>query len=170
MDHVIPGRLTVAFAAVFVLAGCAPATDDGPSQAPTTTTTTTTTTTGSVRPACADLADKGQALLTEVGRYGTGKATGDQVRAAAAELSDSFDSAKTELGPEAQANLDEAGRALQEVLDALTAQPVDSAKLRAAAGEVVTALGDAAAVCTSSGTSTEPTSPTSTTDSVTTTS
>jgi predicted lipoprotein len=167
MDHVIPGRLTVAFAAVLVLAGCAPATDDGPSQAPTTTTTTTT---GSVRPACADLADKGQALLTEVGRYGTGKATGDQVRAAAAELSDSFDSAKTELGPEAQANLDEAGRALQEVLDALTAQPVDSAKLRAAAGEVVTALGDAAAVCTSSGTSTEPSSPTSTTDSVTTTS
>lgn len=166
MNHVIPGRPLVALAVVLALAGCGPTANDRPSQAPTTTPTTTTTT-GSLSSACADVMDKAQALLTEVGRYAAAKSTAEQVRAAADELADSFDRAKSELGPDARADLDEAGRALREVLDALTAQPVDTARLRTAASQVVTALGSAATICVSA-TSTEPT--TDTTDSVTTTS
>lgn len=161
MDHVIPGRLA-ALAVVLAVAGCAPATDDRPSQAPTTTTTE------SLSRACTDVADKAQALLTEVGRYATGKASPDQVHTAADALSDSFNRAKTELGPAAQADLDEAGQALHDVLDALTTQPVDKAKLQTAANQVFTALGEAATVCTSG--TTAPDTSTESTNSVTTTS
>jgi hypothetical protein len=182
MDHVIVRRLTLPFVAVLALGACTAAPDNRPGQ-----TTTTATTTQSIQPACSDVLDKAQALLTTVGRFGTGKATEAEVRTAADELADSFESAKSELGPSAQASLDNAGRALQDVVGALTTQPVDTTRLRAAANQVVTALADAATVCTSgtsspsitsstSGTSggttdsTRPTESTGTTGSVTTTS
>jgi outer membrane protein OmpA-like peptidoglycan-associated protein len=163
-----PRRLAVVV--VLAVAACAPATENRPSQTTATTTTATTTAAAaSLSPACGDVVDKAQALLTAVGRYASGKAAAEQVRSAADELSDSFDQAKTELGPDAQAALDKAGRALRDVLDVLSTQPVDTNRLRTAAGQVVTALGEAATVCTSS--STEPTSsPEPTTESVTTTS
>jgi hypothetical protein len=148
MVHVTPGRLAVVLTSVLVLAGCTTAQNDRPSQTNTTTTTTTEpTTSASVQAACDDVTAKAQVLLTVVGQLATGKATTDQVRAAADELADSFTAAKSVVGPETQADLDDAGAALTKLLDALSAQPIDTATAQTAANEVFTALGNAAAVC-----------------------
>jgi len=146
-------RVTAAVLLVgLALAGCTPADDQAGQETTTTTTTTTTepTTSPSLREECVEVADRGQVLLTEVGRLTTGEATVADVRAAADSLSDAFDSAKAALGPDAQADLDRAGQALQRVLDVLSARPVDNDALRRAASDLVAAAGDAAAVCTPS--------------------
>jgi hypothetical protein len=61
------------------------------------------------------------------------------------------------VGPDAAADLDEAGQALGRVRSALATRPVDTAGLQTAANDLLTSLGDAAAVCTpgSAATSTE---------------
>lgn len=144
-------KLPVLLCAALVVAGCTSATNDQSSGVGTTTTTTARSdpaTTGSLRAECVDVADKAADLLAVVGRLATGEATVEQVRAATAALSESFDEAATAAGPEARAHLDEAGKALNRVEDALLAQPIDTAALRAAAGDLVTALGDAAGLCT----------------------
>jgi hypothetical protein len=151
MNRVTVRHLTVVLCAALALAGCTSATNDQPSQQTTTTTTTTEpSTSASVRPECLAVAGKAQALLTAVGRLATGNATVDQVRAAAGELSDAFDDAKAAVGPDTQTQLDEAGKALQDVQDALAAQPVDTAGLRTAAARLVATLGDAATICSPS--------------------
>lgn len=162
MNRVTTRHLAAVLCAVLALAGCTSATNDQPSEQ-TTTTTTETTATPSPGNECADVADKARALLTEVGQLTTGGATDGDVRAAASELSDSFDAAKATLGPDVAAQLDQAEQALQQVQDALGAQPVDTAALRRAASDLVADLGDAATVCSpdSSTTSTSSTAPTS---------
>jgi hypothetical protein len=134
----------VALCAASVLAGCT--TSDQPGQE-TSTRRTTTTTTVSVQDVCLDVADKARVLIEEVGGLATGGATIEQVRAAVGELSGAFDDAVATLGPDARADLDQAGQALERVRDAVTAQPVDTAGLRAATTDLVAALGDVAAVC-----------------------
>lgn len=121
----------------------------GPQNTESTQTTSTSSpaTTVSLRGECLDVADKARVLLTEAGRLATGDGTIEQVRAAAGGLSDSFEDARTALGPDAEADLDTAGQALQRVQDVLTTQPVDNAELRAAANDFVAALTNAAAVC-----------------------
>jgi hypothetical protein len=141
--------------AVLALAGCTSSTNAQNGQESSTTATTTTTSTStsgptvslSIRPECLDVANKAKDLLTVAGRLATGNATADQVRAAAGELSTSFEAAKEAIGPEERAHLDNAGKALQRARDALSVQPIDKGALQTAAGDVVAALGDAAAVC-----------------------
>ncbi len=172
MNRVTVRHLAVPLCAVLALAGCTQAPDDRPSpQTTTTTTTTEPSTSASVRPECLAVAGKAEALLTAVGRLATGQATADQVRAAAGELSDTFDDAKAALGPDAGADLDDAGRALDEVTDALGKQPVDTAALRTAATRLVSSLGNAATVCAagSPATSTDTGTETGTTTATTTT-
>jgi osmoprotectant transport system substrate-binding protein len=142
-----PRPLCLALCAVLALAGCSSSTNDEPGQEPSPTTTSAPTTSVAIREECSDVADKAQALVTEAGRLTTGDATIDQVRAAAQELSDAFDTAREAVEPDARAQLDEAGQALQRVQDAVAAQPVDTAGLRAAGRDLVTALGDAASIC-----------------------
>jgi hypothetical protein len=154
MNRMIARHVALVFCAALALAGCTSATNDRPSRETTTTTTTEPPTTVSIRPECVDVADKARALLTEVGRLTTREATADQVRAAAGELSGAVDDAKATAGPVARARLDEAGQALRRVQDALTAQPIDTAGLRAAASDLVAALGDAAAFCAPSSSTT----------------
>lgn len=170
MNRVTARHITIALLAALALAGCSSATNDQPSQETTTTTTTTETSSSSLNPACEDVADKGRALIAEIGRFATRDATVADVQAAAAALSDAFGDAKATLAPDAQAQLDRAEQALKQVQDALAAQPVDTAALRAAAGELVAAAGDAATLCTpgSSTTGTADTTTTDTTDTTTT--
>lgn len=155
MNRVTARQLAVVLGAALALAGCTSTTNNEPNQQ-TTTTTTEPTTSASIREECVDVADKARAMLTEVGRLATGDSTVGQVRTAATELSGAFDDARAALGPEAQADLDQAGQALQRAKDALTTQPVDTAALRAAARDVAAVLGNAAAVCAPSS-STAPT-------------
>ncbi|MBP2328614.1 hypothetical protein JOF56_008999 [Kibdelosporangium banguiense] len=159
----IARHAALVFCAALALTGCTSATNDQPSQKTTTTTTTGPATTVSIRPECVNVADKAHALLTQIGRLTTGDATPDQVRAAAGELSDAFDDAKATVGPDTRAHLDKAGQALRRVQDALNAQPIDTASLRAATNDLVAALGDVAAICapSSSTTATVTTAPTS---------
>lgn len=149
MNPVTARPLAAVLCVVLALAGCTSGSNDQAGQPTTTTTTTTTetTTSPSLRPECADLAEKGQALVTEVGRLATRDATVADVKAAADALAISFDEARASLGPDAQADLDQAGQALQRVQDALAAQPVDTAGLRRAAADLFTSLGDVATVC-----------------------
>ena len=161
--------------AVLALAGCTSSTNarSGPSTTTTTTTTTTTSSSSpavslSIRPECLDVADKAKDLLTAAGRLATGNATVAKVRAAAGELSTSFEAAKQAIGPDASAHLDDAQQALRRVREALSSDPVDTGALRTASGDVVAALGEAATVC-APGSSTTSTVP-STEDTVTTTS
>jgi hypothetical protein len=159
-------KLPVLLCAVLVVAGCTSATNDQSGGVNTTTTTTARSepaTTGSLRAECVDVADKATDLLAVVGRLATGEATVEQVRAATADLAESFDEAATAAGPEARAHLDEAGKALNRVEDALLAQPIDTAALRAAAGDLVTALGNAAGLCTPDSTTSTTTEETVTT-------
>ncbi|WP_291410325.1 hypothetical protein [Actinophytocola sp.] len=126
--------------------GCSP-TNGEPAQEPPATTPTTTAPSDGIRPECTGVADRARTLVTEVGRLATGDATADQVSAAAGELSDAFDAARDAVEPDARAGLDEAGQALDRVQTALTAQPIDTTGLRAAARDLATALGDAASIC-----------------------
>jgi PBP1b-binding outer membrane lipoprotein LpoB len=150
-------RIALLLCAALTLAGCSSATDSATS---TPTTSAEPATSMSVGPVCADVADKARGLATEVGRLTTGQATVDQVRASANELSTAFADARDMVGSETRAHLDEAGQALQRMQDALNAQPIDRAGLRAAADDLVTALGDAATVCASES-STDSAAPTS---------
>ena len=147
MASVTTRPLAVVLCAVLVVAGCTSADSDQAAQQTTTTT--------SLRSECRDVADDAQALLTEVRKLATRDATVDDVRTAANTLAASFEDARTALGSGAQAKLDQAGEAVQRVQDALNAQPVDAAGLRRAASDVATALGDGAAVCSGSPSTTE---------------
>jgi outer membrane protein OmpA-like peptidoglycan-associated protein len=151
MAAVTTRPLAIVLCAVLVVAGCTSADSDQPGQQ---TTTTSASPSASLRSECRDVADDARALLTEVGRLATRDATVDDVRTAASALATSFDDAKSALGPGARAQLDQAGQALQRVQDALSTQPVNTAELRRAARDVVAALGDAAAVCSGSSSTT----------------
>jgi hypothetical protein len=136
-----------------IVAGCTFVTNDRPSTDTTATNTATSAsakpaTPAPVRPVCVDVADKANEFLSQVVRLANGDSTPQRVRAAAAGLSDSVDDAKAAVGPDAAAELDEAGQVLGRARDVLATRPVDTAGLRTAANDLLTSLGDAAAVCT----------------------
>lgn len=100
-----------------------------------------------VKPECADLITAGQGLVNVVTQFVSGQATGDQVRAAAADLSTSIDTARQAAGAQSSAQLDAAKASLQQLSTALAAQPPDISAMRAAANQALTALRGAVAVC-----------------------
>ncbi|MEU6644722.1 hypothetical protein ABZ863_19495 [Saccharomonospora sp. NPDC046836] len=118
-----------------------------PAQTAPLTTTPGAPTTGAS--ACTGLADAGQGLVNTVTDFFTGQATGNQVRAAATSLSNSIDAARSSIGTQTSAQLDNAKASLQQLQSALSAQPPDTAAIRTAANNTRTALRDAATICQS---------------------
>jgi hypothetical protein len=102
---------------------------------------------------CVVIADRVHALADEIRRLPTAETDVDAVRMATAELSAAVEGAKASAGPELRASLDEAGQSVDRLRDSLNARPVDWAGLRAAASDLVAALGDAADICTPAATS-----------------
>jgi hypothetical protein len=161
MKRLVPPLLCAALA----LTACTPANNQSAGE----TTSSSSVTSESVVAACADVADKAGVLLAAIGRLATGNATTGEVGTAAGELSAAFDDALTEVGPDARADLEDAGEALGRIENVLTTQPIDTAALRTAADELLIELGNAADVCTPDSTTVTTTStdePTSTTSSV----
>jgi hypothetical protein len=118
-------------AATLLLAGCGPGgrgtNTASPTPPPVSPTSGPVSAPPSPRPECANLVASGQALVNTVIQFVGGKATGDQVRAAATQLPGTIDSARATVGPEANDHLDDAQAALQQLLTALGAQPPDFA-------------------------------------------
>lgn len=140
MKRLVPPLLCTALA----LTACTPANNQSAGE----TTSSSSVTSESVVTACADVADKAGVLFAAIGRLATGNATTGEVGTAAGELSAAFDDALTEVGPDARADLEDAGEALGRIENVLTTQPIDTAALRTAADELLTELGNAADVCT----------------------
>jgi hypothetical protein len=145
-------RLLVAVVCTaLIVAGCTSSANDRPSKDSAATTTATSATAAApapVRSECVDVADKANEFLSQVVRLANGDSTPQRVRAAADGLSDSVDDAKAAVGPDAAAELDKAGQAVGRARDVLATRPVDTAGLQTAANELLTSIGDAAAVCT----------------------
>ncbi|HVV14541.1 hypothetical protein [Amycolatopsis sp.] len=146
--------VTLATAAAFA-AGCSQG--DGGNGSTTSPSTAAPPSSAAASPSagaeCGALVTSGQNLVTTVGRFVSGQATGDQVRAAATDLSTSIDTARSVIGPQTSARLDDAKAALQRLQTALTAQPADLAGARTAANDTLSALRDAARLCQSGTTS-----------------
>jgi hypothetical protein len=150
MKRLLPPLLCAALA----LTACTQANDQSAGQ----TSSSSSTTSESVVAACADVADKAGVLLAAIGRLATGNATTGEVGTAAGELSAVFDDALTAVGPDARADLEDAGEALGRIVNVLSTQPIDTAALRTAANELLTELGEAADVCTPDSTTVSTTS------------
>ncbi|MFF5986890.1 hypothetical protein [Prauserella flavalba] len=141
----VPGSL---LAAVLVLGACG---GDGGSDTGPPATTQTPATTQPTRPAdaCEGVVSAGQDVVSTAGRFLSGSATANDVRASVSALSGEIDSVRNTVGPEARAHLDEAKSALDRLGTALTAQPPDVSGVRSAANDALTALKQAATVCRS---------------------
>jgi hypothetical protein len=139
--------LALVSAGMLVLAGCTQGGDGAATGSPTPAPAPSSAATTTGRSQCTDLVVSGQTLVTTVSQFVGGQATGDQVRAAAAQLSDAMGAARSVIGPETSARLDDAQRALAAVGAALTAQPPDLAGTRTAANDALTALRAAATIC-----------------------
>ena len=148
--------LVVLVGMMLLVAACTPAGD--PPAEPAGTTTTATATTATARPECRQVADDLRALATAVRGLATGETTVDDVRSAANSLAASFDEARSAVGPDARASLDQAGQALEQLQAALGTRPLDTGALRQAADDLTTALGGAVAVCAGSSATGAPTS------------
>lgn len=136
---------TALAAAAALAAGCTSGDNAPGTPAPASPPTTSK----QVRPECADLVTAGQGLVTVVTQFVGGQATGDQVRAAAGDLSTSIDSARQVAGAQASTQLDAAKTSLQQLQTALAAQPPDVAAMRNAANQALVALRGAVTVCQS---------------------
>lgn len=134
------------FVAVVTLTGCQSAgTGDEPG-------TTDASRTSSSTPApsgttCAVVATQGEALGTAVSQFIDGSASADQVRTAAADLSDALTEAAKSAEADAATAFDDVKLAVDRLLTALQTQPVDRAGVRSASADVLSALGEAVAVC-----------------------
>src|SRR5262245_2242522 len=129
--------------AALALVGCTSTNGSSGQGTSTSSTTSSSSTTESARAECVAVGEKASELLTAVGGLADGSTTVEQVRTVAGELSDSIEDAASAIGPDAGVHLDAAKQALQRVLTALGTQPVDTAGLRGAAGDLVAALGNA---------------------------
>ena len=130
-------RIALVLFAVVVLAGCESA-DTG--AAPTSSAQDTSSAAEATGSGCAGVSTEGQTLGAVVVQYFDGTATADQVRAAAGDLSDALAAARENAEAAVSAALDE-------LLTALRAQPVDRAGLRTASTDVLAALGDLTKIC-----------------------
>lgn len=140
--------LALVFVAVATLTGCQTA-GSGNEPASTVQDTTSSRTSVSVPSGttCAAVATEGQALGATVVQFVDGSATVDQVRSAAAGLSDALAEAGSSAKADAAAAFDDVQDALDRLLTALQTQPVDRAGVRTASTDVLSALGDAVAFC-----------------------
>jgi hypothetical protein len=137
-------RLALVFFAVVVLAGCESAdTGAGPTSSGQDTSSAAATT-GS---GCAGVSTEGQALSAAAVRFLDGSASADQVRTAADGLSDALTAARENAEATVSAALDDTQAALDRLLTALRAQPVDRAELRTASTDVLAALGGLTKIC-----------------------
>lgn len=148
------GLAMVLFAALAVL-GCSTSSGDPDTTAPAPTTAVASPTTSGppgasrqIRPACANVAVTGQALGATVLQFIDGTATGDQVRAAAHDVSTALADAHSAVQPDVNARLDDAEAAVQRLLNELRT-PADVDGVRAAAGNLLMTLGDAVTICRS---------------------
>ncbi|MEV6899211.1 hypothetical protein [Amycolatopsis sp. NPDC051372] len=147
--------------ALAVTTACA-GNQSGPTPAPSSPASTPASpapTSRDSRTECAAVATAAQNLATKTASLVTGQASRDEVTTAARDLRSSLDAARDVLGPEAKADLDNAGAALQQLQTVLTTQPLDVTALRTAATQVATAVGAVVSAC--GGTST-PSTPTTT--------
>ena len=136
--------IAIVLFAVVALAGCESA-DTG--TAPTSSAQDTSSAAPTTGSACAGVSTEGQTLGAVVVQYFDGTATADQVQAAAGDLSDALAAARENAEATVSAALDDAQTALDELLTALRAQPVDRAGLRTASTDVLAALGDLTKIC-----------------------
>jgi len=142
--------IALVFFAVLVLAGCESA-DTG--AAPTSSAQDTSSAAESTQDSsnagsgCAGVSTEGQALGAVVVQFLNGSASADQVRTAADGLSDALTAARETAEANVSAALDDAQTALDQLLTALRAQPVDRTGLRTASTDVLAALGDLTKIC-----------------------
>jgi hypothetical protein len=140
--------IALALAGSLAVAGCQSGTGAGGGNTPPPTATTTTeSAAGSTRPECANVLSAGQTLAVTATQFISGRATRDQLTAAAAAIGGAIDAARAVAGAEAGARLDDAKAAGQRLLDVATTQPPDFGAMRTAANDVVTVLRAAATAC-----------------------
>ena len=141
-----------------VLAGCSTAPPPAASSA-----TATPSAAPLVRPECAAVTAAATTVSTELVAYLAGQGNPEQLRTSAQNLSSALSQARTDLGADG-ARLDAASAAVQQLTTALQAQPIDPQAVRAAAQQVLAALGEVASVCSAASGSQAPSSspPTST--------
>jgi hypothetical protein len=149
-ETVIPRSLILVLCTLAVLGGCSSSAGEEPS------TPTAPATTVPVRPACDAIAVAARAFSVEVGRLVTEGGTIEQVRAAAADLSDVLADARAASAPPARESLDEAGEALDLLQDRLAAEPLDWPAVRAAASALVTAFDGVVDLCAAGSSTTSP--------------
>ncbi|MFI5613983.1 hypothetical protein [Amycolatopsis sp. NPDC051903] len=126
-----------------------------PTPAPAPTASPTTGPTGAD---CAAVSTAARNLTSQVQALVAGQTSREQVAAAGRDLASALDSARNTLGPNARADLDAAGTAVGQLQTALTTQPLDTAAVRSAAGQVASSIRAALNVCGGS-TSTTSTTP-----------
>jgi len=140
--------LVLVFVAVVTVTGCQTS-GSGSESASTVQDTTRSRTSVSVPSGttCAAVATDGQALGAAVVKFVDGSGTADQVRSAAADLSDALAEAGSTAKDDAAAAFAEVQSALDRLLTSLQTQPIDRAGVRTASTDVLSALGDAVAFC-----------------------
>lgn len=97
---------------------------------------------------CEDVATAAKGLGDQLTALVAGRASRDQVSAAAQNLGAALDAAQSAIKPESQADVAAAHSAIQQLQTALAAQPLDLTAVGAAAAQVVAAAGKVLAVCT----------------------
>ena len=135
--------LTLVLVAALVFAGCSNDNSGGggSNQSPSPTDTS------KADSDCKNVVDKGQTLATTVASFLGGQASANEVERAARNFTNAVDNAKSTIKPQVKSNLDKAESASKQMVDALQAQPVDTAKLRTAASDLAAAIGAAATIC-----------------------
>lgn len=154
--------LVVVIAVVLVGAACGSSGSSGSSGTTTAAAppaTTTSRPSGQTGSECGDVVAKGQSLGTAVVQFVSGSATRDQVTAAAHDLGAAITAAQAVLVPAAGTAVSNAQADLRRLVDALQAQPVDMAGVRAAAGAVAADLRSIGALCSSTQPTAPPTAP-----------
>ncbi|WP_120021363.1 hypothetical protein [Amycolatopsis panacis] len=148
--------ITIATATALAVSGCANSTGSGTT--PTSPATSVSGTAGPAQPQCADVVAKGQALATTVLQFVNGSATPSDVQSAVQNFSTALDSAHAALAPAVGTHVDNAQTDVRKLVDALQAQPVDVAGVRAAANALAVDLRGIATVCSTTSPTAPPTS------------
>ncbi|QRP49178.1 hypothetical protein [Amycolatopsis sp. FDAARGOS 1241] len=124
-----------------------------PTPAPTASPTA-----GETSTECAAVSSATRNLTSQVQALVAGQTSREQVATAGRDLAAALDAARDTLGPNARAGLDAAGAAVGQLETALTTQPLDTAAVRSAAGQVAASVRSVLDVCGGS-TSTTSTTP-----------
>lgn len=149
-------RLAMAVAPLMIGAALVAGCSSTPST-PAATSPSPTSAAPQVRSECAAVTAAARTLGTDLTAYLAGQGNPDQLRASAQSLADALSQAKTALGADGS-RLDAASTAVQQLITALAAQPIQPAAVRAAAQQALSAIGDVISVCTPTSGTPTPTS------------